>query len=230
MNYKTKFLIVEDEVIVALELKMEIEKLGCEVIALVKTKNKVLESIKDKEPDIILMDITLGKNQNGIDIVKQIQKIKDIPILYITALSDDVTIKKAFETNPIGYIVKPYRREDLRTNIKLAIYKINKIQSLNINKEYIDIGENFYFDREKEELYFQNDFIKLGAKEKHLLSILTDANHATVPFSNLEDEIWDGNKPSKSALRTLVYRLKGKLGNNIIQVVYGYGYSLKPII
>ena len=88
---------------------------------------------------------------------------------------------------------------------------------------------NFYFDKDEEELYFQNNFIKLGQKEKHLLSILIDANHTTVPFSNLEDIIWDGNIPSKSALRTLIYRLKGKLGNNIIKVIYGYGYYLNTV-
>jgi CheY-like chemotaxis protein len=97
---KTKILIVEDEPIVALELQTEIEKFSCEVTNIVHTEKKVLSSVKENEPDIILMDIKLGKNQDGINIAKKVQKSKKIPILYITAFSDDITMQRAFETNP----------------------------------------------------------------------------------------------------------------------------------
>lgn len=226
---KTKILIVEDEIVVAMEIKAEIEKLDCEVTDIVYTQKKVISSIKVDEPDIIMMDIKLGKNQDGIEIAKEIHKDKNIPILYLTAFSDDATMQRAFDTNPIGYIIKPFKIEELKTNIKLAMYKINLNTLSNINKEYVSIGEDFYFDTEKQNLYFQDNFIKLGAKEKHLLSMLVEVNHAKIIFSDLEDAIWEGNKPSTSALRTLVYRLKGKLGNNIIQVTYGYGYNIKPL-
>ncbi len=226
---KTKVLIVEDETYVALELKTELEKLDFEVTDIVHTQKKVMASIGKNEPDIMMMDIKLGKNNDGIEITKEIHKTKKIPVLYLTAFSDDATIERAFSTNPIGYIVKPFKTEDLKTNIQLALYKINQTASTNINKEYIGIGEDFYFDKENNHLYFQENFIKLGAKEKHLLSILVEANNSKVLFGELEDAIWDGNKPSPSALRTLVYRLKGKLGNNIIEVTYGYGYNIKPL-
>lgn len=225
---KIKILIVEDEPVVALELKAEIEKLNCEVTGMVFTKNQVLSSIEQNEPDIILMDIKLGKNEDGINIAKQIHMTKNIPILYITAFSDDATMMRAFSTNPIGYIVKPFKREDLKTNIQLSIHKLNLTESSNINENYIYIGEDFYFDPIEKNLYYKDNFVKLGAKEQQLLSILIEANHTKVQFSDLEDAIWDGYKPSQSALRTLVYRLKGKLGNNIIEVTYGYGYNLKP--
>ncbi|RLA84450.1 MAG: DNA-binding response regulator [Epsilonproteobacteria bacterium] len=226
---KIKFLIVEDEAVVALDIKTEIEKLDGEVTAMVNNEKMVLKSIQENEPDIIMMDIVLGKNQDGINIAKEIHKTKKIPILYITAFSDDKTMKRAYDTNPIGYIVKPYKIEDLTTNIRLSQFKLNTNIPSKINKEYIDLGEEFYFDKQNKNLYFKDNFIKLGIKEKLLLSILVDANHMKVQFSDLEEAIWDGHKPSSSALRTLVYRLKGKMGNNIIQVVYGYGYYLKPI-
>ncbi|RLA79108.1 MAG: DNA-binding response regulator [Epsilonproteobacteria bacterium] len=226
---KTKILIVEDEPIVALELKTEVEKLNIEVTGMVHTQKKVLLSIEKNEPDIILMDVKLGKGNDGINIAKEIQKTKNIPILYVTAFSDDNTMERAFSTNPLGYIVKPFKKEDLKTNIQLAQYKITLNTVSNINDDYTCLGEEFYFDTKNSHLYYQENFVKLGAKEKHLLSILVEANHAKVLFSDLEDAIWDGNKPSASALRTLVYRLKGKLGNNIIDVTYGYGYNIKPL-
>ena len=175
------------------------------------------------------MDIKLGRTENGIDIVQEIQKTKDIPILYLTAFSDDDTMRRAFSTNPIGYIVKPFKTQELKTNIQLAMYKLEKAVLSPINKDYIPLGEEFYFDKENSNLYFRDKFIKLGKKEKQLLWILVDANYAVVPIPNIIEALWDGNETSNSALRTVVYRLKGKLGNEIIQVSYGYGYSLKPV-
>jgi len=224
---KTKILIVEDETVPAMDIKIQIQKLNCEVTDIVFTQNKVLNSIEQNEPDIILMDIALGKNQDGIAIVKEIQKTKNIPIVYITAFSDDNMMQRAFSTNPIGYIVKPFKPEDLKTNIQLAIYKLSMTPPKEINPDYHYLGEDFYFDTSEKNLYYNNNFIKLGAKEIELLSILIDANYTKVQIDDLEYAIWDGHKPSKSALRTLVYRIKGKLGNDIIEVTYGYGYSLK---
>jgi len=226
---KTTILVVEDEPIVALELKTELEKLNCEVLGMLTTKKDVLESINKQVPNIIMMDIKLGRTENGIDIVQEIQKTKDIPILYLTAFSDDETMRRAFSTNPIGYIVKPFKTQELKTNIQLAMYKLEKAVLSPINKDYIPLGEEFYFDKENSNLYFRDKFIKLGKKEKQLLWILVDANYAVVPIPNIIEVLWDGVETSNSALRTVVYRLKGKLGNEIIQVSYGYGYSLKPV-
>lgn len=224
-----KMLIVEDEIVAAMELKSEAEKLNCVVTEIVYTKKKVFNAIQKDEPDIILMDIKLGKNQDGIDLVKEIQERKSIPVVYITAYSDEDTMQRAFSTNPIGYIVKPFKSEELKTNIQLAIYKLSILPAKHINPQYHSLGDGFYFDLVENNLYYHDNFIKLGMKELGLLSILINANHNIVQNSTLEEAIWNGNIPSQSALRTLVYRLKGKLGNNIIEVIYGYGYRLKRL-
>ena len=223
---RTKILIVEDETVAAMELKSEAEKLNCIVTGIVSSRKRVLNAIEQDQPDIILMDIKLGKNQDGIEIIKEIQESKNIPVVYITAYSDERTMQRAFATNPIGYIVKPFKPEDLKTNIQLAIYKLSMVPPKEINPDYHYLGDGFYFDKVEHNLYYNDNFVKLGAKEKQLLSILIEANYTQVQFADLEDAIWDGHKPSSSALRTLVYRLKGKLGNNIIKVTYGYGYIL----
>jgi len=226
---KTKILIVEDETIVAMEIKVELEKLNCTVIDIVSTQKEVQKIIKEDIPDIIIMDINLGKNENGIDIVTKMQKEKNIPILYLTAFSDDENMAKAFATNPIGYIVKPFNPQDLKIHIQLAVYKLNLFHKPKINKNYIALGEDFYFDAKNKKLYFRDSFIKLGRKEQHLLFLLVEANHSKIPFAVLEEALWPGQQTSTSALRTLVYRLKGKIGDNIIQVCYGYGYCLKSL-
>jgi len=210
MMKRIKMLIVEDEIVAAMELKSEAEKLNCVVTEIVYTKKKVFNAIQKDEPDIILMDIKLGKNQDGIDLVKEIQERKSIPVVYITAYSDEDTMQRAFSTNPIGYIVKPFKPEELKTNIQLAIYKLSMVPPKEINPDYHYLGDGFYFD------LVENN-----------LSILINANYNIVQNGVLEEAIWDGNVPSQSALRTLVYRLKGKFGNNIIEAIYGYGYRLK---
>ena len=224
---KIKVLIVEDETIVALELQKELEKLGFEVTGIVFRQKKVMDSIQARRPDIILMDINLGKNKDGVEIAREIHQTQKIYILYLTAFSDDNTMQRAFDTNPVGYIVKPFKSEELKININLAMYKLNQTTDLVLNTDYVSIGENFYFDMENTHLYFKDKFVKLGKKEAFLLSILIEAKSSIVPSYYLEEIIWDGNQLSQSALRTLVYRLKGKLGNNIIEVTYGYGYKLK---
>lgn len=226
---KTKILIVEDEAIVALSIKMELKKLDCVVIGMASTEEEVFDIIKDNIPDIILMDINLGKNENGIDIINKIKEKQDIPVLYLTAFSDDETMAEAFATNPLGYIVKPFKEQDLKIHIQLAKQKINFVDKQIINLDHIPLGEDFYFDMKEEHLYFRDNFIKLGKKEQHLLALLVAANYGNVTFASLEEAIWGGRRISQSALRTLVYRLKGKIGDNIIKVTYGYGYSLNPI-
>ena len=226
---KTKILIVEDEAIVALSIKMELEKLDCVVIGMASTEKEVFDILKENIPDIILMDINLGKNENGIDIVNKIKENKNIPVLFLTAFSDDETMAQAFATNPLGYIVKPFKEQDLKIHIQLSKQKIRFFDKEIINTQYTPLGENFYFDMKEEHLYFRDTFIKLGKKEQHLLALLVDANYGTITFSALEESIWGGRRTSQSALRTLVYRLKGKIGDNIIKVTYGYGYSLNPI-
>lgn len=224
---KPKFLIVEDEAILALELKSILKQLNCHVIDIVSTQKQVFNAIEQDTPHIILMDIKLKADQDGIKIVQQIQEIQQIPIIYITAFSDDLTMQRAFETNPIDYIVKPFKYEDIKTSIQLAIHKMNLKGSKKTKTNYHYLGNHFYFDTKEKKLYFHDKFINLGVKESKLLSILIKANYSAVPSSTLEEAIWDGYSSSKNTLRTLVYRLKGKLGDDIIQVTYGYGYSLK---
>ena len=226
---KIKILIVEDETLVAMDLKSTLTKMDFKVTDIVQSYEGVARSIKKSEPDIIMMDIYLGEKTDGIDIAKEIHKRKKIPILYLTAFSDDETMERAFETDPIGYLIKPFKREDLKSTIQLGLYKINKVNLTNTNNNSIYIGFDYYFDIGESLLYYKDKHIKLGKKERVLLSILIKAKGNIVHFDELEHAVWAGQKPSNSALRTLVYRLKSKLGCQLIEATYSYGYRLASI-
>ena len=123
---KAKILIVEDESIVAKDIQVTLEKLGYDVAGTVVEGEKVLEIVKEKTPDLILMDIMLKGSMTGIDTAVQVNKEISIPIIYMTAYADKDTLSKAKLTQPHGYIIKPYKEVDLRTTVEIALYKHKK--------------------------------------------------------------------------------------------------------
>jgi len=228
---KTKVLIVEDHPLTATDLKKALQKLTFEITKVVTSYDAGLKSIKENEPDIIMMDIDLGDgNKNGIELTKEIHKSKKIPVLYLTAFSDDDTMEDAFETDPVGYLIKPFKREEVKSTIMLALYKINKLEYATINQDHTYIGFGYYFDIRSRKLYYKSKYIKLGFKERVLLDMLTQAEGNIVSIPDLEHKLWADNAPSNSSLRTLIYRLRLKLGCKIIEASYSNGYQLAPTI
>ena len=144
MELKTKVLIVEDETIVALDIKRAIQNLGFEVTNTVTTFEEAIACVKENTPDIILMDINLENSIDGISIAYEIKKTNDIPIIYLTAFCDDETINRAIETNPVGYLLKPFKIDELKSTILLGIFKSKTTQNKIRNKEYKSLGNNYY--------------------------------------------------------------------------------------
>lgn len=221
-----KILIVEDEPIVALDIKSTLTKLGYTVTDTVTNYDDALSSIRSDEPDIIFMDIHLDNSKSGIETAKEIKKSKDIPIIYLTAFSDDDTMQKAIETNPVGYLIKPFKREELKSSILLGIYKIKNANQEETNDEYTHIGFNYYYDLKNDNLFYKKQPIKISVNEKKFLRLLISANGQMVPFSTIEEYIWQGDYKSSSAFRTLVYRLRSKLEFKLIENVPSFGYKL----
>jgi DNA-binding response OmpR family regulator len=226
---KADILIVEDNPITAADLKSALKKLDFHITDIVPTYDRALTSIDKYEPSIIIMDIDLGKSKSGIELAQELKRSRNIPVLYLTSFSDDDTMEKAFATDPVGYLIKPFKREELKTTIMLALYKINKLEYENINQDHTYIGYGYYFDLKNTHLYYKSKYIKLGIKEKQLLGVLTEAKGSIVSNEQLEHKLWADNAPSNSSLRTLVYRLKSKLGCNLIETSYANGYKLNSI-
>lgn len=218
-----KVLIVEDETIVALEIKKVLEKLDFIVTDMATGYDSALESVKRTKPDIILMDIDLRDDKDGIDVAIQIQKNNNIPIIYTTAYSDEKTLNRAIETNPVTYLIKPFKREELKSNILLGIYKSKNEVVPAIDKSLMRLGFDYYFDKVNDKLYYKDMFIKLGLKERQLLRILIRANGAIVTFEDLEYKIWHNHTISNSTLRTLIYRLRSKLHYDLIETISNVG-------
>lgn len=135
-----KILIVEDENIIALNIKKKLKSFGYAVPAIVSTGEEAVKMTEIISPDLILMDIMLKGDMDGVKAAEEIKKRFSIPVIYLTAYSDDKVLDRAKVTEPYGYIVKPFKAIDLRSNIEMALYRHNMQKST--DKERISCEGN----------------------------------------------------------------------------------------
>ena len=118
-----KILIVEDEGVVALSLQSILTKMGYTIIGTAITGDEAITLTRDRNPDIILMDIHIKGSFDGIQTAEKINEFSDVPIIYLTAYADDETVARALKTRSHSYLVKPVNQRELYSNIEFAIYK-----------------------------------------------------------------------------------------------------------
>ena len=123
-------LIVEDEMIIAANISLQLTNLGYEVTGIIPRGEEVMEHLNQNSPDIILMDINLKGNLDGIEIASLIQKSYKIPIIFLTANTDETHFNRAKTTNPYGFISKPFKKLDLQRAIELTIIRIQEESSI----------------------------------------------------------------------------------------------------
>lgn len=114
-------LIVEDEQDVAYILTHTVERLGFSVIGCEATGEKAVAATEKLRPDIVLMDIKLAGKMDGIEAAISISKNYHIPVVFVTALSDDRTLERVASSTPYGYILKPFHDDELRTVMDIAL-------------------------------------------------------------------------------------------------------------
>lgn len=118
---KASIFIVEDDDIIAKTTEWRLKKLGYEVAGRATNGKEAIEEVTRKHPDLVLMDINLPGDIDGITAADIIIKTLDISIIYMTARSDDETLHLAKATRPAGYLVKPFEDKDLRVAIEMAL-------------------------------------------------------------------------------------------------------------
>jgi len=128
---------VEDVNIVASDLKQRLEKLGYKIVDIVDNGKDAIKVTEETKPDIILMDIILKGDLDGIETIQIINELHDIPHIYLTAYYDDKILERASKTQPYGYITKPFEDIGLYTAIQLALYKHQKLQRLENSSKII---------------------------------------------------------------------------------------------
>ncbi len=123
-------LIVEDEAVVAWSIQEALEKQGYQVIGIVASGEAAVEQAIAAQPGIIVMDIRIPGPIDGIDAAREIQHQLDVPIVFLTAHTDEATVERAMAVSPFGYLVKPFFPEQLNTAVDLALMRYRSFKQL----------------------------------------------------------------------------------------------------
>ncbi len=201
---KIKILIVEDEIVIAEDIKYMLEEIGYEVIGISKEKSEALENIEKYEPDLVLLDIILYNGGDGIGLAKLLRDKYHILFIFITAHSDKHTVERAKQVYPNGYLVKPFDKEDLYTSIEITF--------ANYLRKF---GNNNY---KKINSFIINDFIFV--KKEHLMYKLKMIDIKWIKSEGNYLELYCSN--SKHLIRATVRDFVEKLPKDFIQVHRSY--------
>lgn len=244
-----KVLIIEDDDVTALNLKLSLEKQGYEVIALADTSSSSRNKIKVYDPDVVLIDIALEGNDDGIEIARFIRDKMPRPFIFLTAHSEASILSKAKQTEPYGYIVKPFDPVNLHTTIQMALYRFKEEQKRNSDmnelkntqahlekllyakklsdQPIIEFGDGYRHDIALKETFYNGEKIKLTKKENAFISLMVAQLGSVVDFEQAIDYVWQEEGASDNSVRTLVWRLRSKLPTDVIKNASGMGYYLE---
>ena len=188
MGTLIKILIVEDEMIIGANISLQLSELGYEVTGIVPRGEEALIHMKQNKPDIVLLDIQLKGELDGIETAKQMQEKNDIPIIYLTANTDDYYFARAKETNPYAFISKPFKKLDLQHAIELTVSRMmmnkDEDENQNDNCESPFVLSDSIFVRRNDKMikilindiyYFEADrnYCKIYSKTKDCLLVMT---------------------------------------------------------
>ena len=130
-----KILVIEDEAIIARDIQKSLEELGYEVPDTATSGERAIKLAGEVMPDLVLMDIVLQGDLDGIEAAEEIKKLYDIPVIYLTAYADDKVMERAKVTEPFGYMIKPFEERELHTTIEIALYKYEIEKKLSESEE-----------------------------------------------------------------------------------------------
>lgn len=133
---KARILIVEDEQVTAMDIADILRNMGHEITDTISTGEKAIESVRENKPDIVIMDINLKGEMDGIEAAEHIRSQDRIPVVFLTAYYDETTVERAKKSEPCAYLSKPFEEIDLKIAIELGLYR-QKMESEReaLNKE-----------------------------------------------------------------------------------------------
>lgn len=132
-----KILVVEDERIVAKDIQISLEQLGYAVPAVAASGGEAINKAADTSPDLVLMDINLKGDMDGVEAARQLHTRFKIPVIYLTAYSDDNTLERAKLTEPVGYLLKPFKARELHAAIQMALSKHRMERKLKKHEQWL---------------------------------------------------------------------------------------------
>ena len=200
MTKNNTILIVEDEMIIAANISLQLTHLGYEVTGIIPRAEEVLPHIRLHVPDILLLDINLKGDIDGIQLAHLIQKEFKLPIIYLTANADEAHFERAKETNPYAFISKPFKKLDLQRAIELTIIRIQNEneteKSIPIDNEIPFVLSDCIFVRSHNKMVkvCLNDILFIEAERNYCKIHCKDKEHLLVTtLKDLEEKLTSNN-------------------------------------
>lgn len=178
-------LIVEDEPIIAKDIAYTVEDLGYGVAAVCRNHHEALEALRSSNPDLVLCDIHLkGDDWDGIQLATEIRRLYDLPLIFLTALTDPDTISRAAVTDPDAYLTKPFEERTLYAAIELAIFKFLQKKQTAVSEPLPFFAGNFFIKDKKRLVKVSTDAI-LWIKAEGAYTQVVTADRQFLLSSNL---------------------------------------------
>jgi len=244
-----KILIVEDDEVTALNLKMLLEKQGYDIVSIADTAIQARNKIKIYEPDLILLDISLQEVDDGIELAHHIHDKYAIPFIFLTSHFENDIISEAKTCEPYGYIVKPFDPQSLHATIQMALYKFEEekkrdedLNALKSDKDHLEkllfakkisdkpiipFGESYHLDIDLDKVFYKGKMLKLTKKENTFIRLLVAQLGVIVSFEQAVNYVWEDEGATENNVRTLVWRLRKLLPTPIIKNASGIGYYIE---
>ncbi len=215
-------LILEDELIIYIHLKKTLQKLGIKHIHIARDAKKAFEISSKTKIDILFSDIKINGDIDGIDAARTLQNLYKLPVVFITAYKDQEILLRASEVDFVGYLLKPYRVDELEAIINLTVAKYK----LTMNKDNIIKINGYDFDKTNNKLFRYRKEIKLTKKEQLFITLIFNSKGSMVPYTVIDEVIWQGKIVTDNTRRTFLYRIKHKLVNLEFSVEKSIGLLL----
>ena len=220
MYKNIKVLYAEDEEGIRENISFVLSLLFKEVFV-AKDGEEAFELFEEKKPDLLIFDICMPK-MDGIEVLNIIRKSnKAIPIIVLTAHTEETYLFRAIELNITRYLLKPFSKDALLDAIKICILNLVKDQ------ENAILGNGYVFDFINKNLLYEQNIINLSLHELKLLQVMSAQSQKIFSFEELIEEIWGWEIVTKEALKSLVKTLRKKLPSPLIKNIFGIGYTLK---
>jgi DNA-binding LytR/AlgR family response regulator len=203
MESPIKVLIVEDEMVIAARISVELDELGYEVTGMVSRAEQALIHCQQTPPDIVLLDINLKGEMDGVELAHLLNEEANIPIIFLTANADEATFNRAKDTLPYAFLTKPYKKLDLQRALELVVSRLNTDKSQTKTKKSTDtsyILSDRIFVRYKDRMIkvVIDDILYVKADGSYCLITTPDKEYIlTVPLKTLEASL-----PSNAFTRT----------------------------
>lgn len=220
-----KILIIEDEEITAMALESLLESQGHIISASVNNAVDALLEVEKEIPDLIISDIMIKGAISGCELSSQLYNKYQMPIIFLTAYCNDEIIQYAKDANASAYLIKPYKEEELKVSIELALSR--KKFGDNRNSDELKFS-SYTLCLKMNELYLGKEKIQIGKKGLKLLELLSKKPNQILSYETLIFNIYGEFEPSSiDNLRQLVKRTKEKLNLEELKSVKGQGYILR---